>query len=267
MPEQEYDTSLPVEEAPAAEVTAPEVVTEAQGQAEEAEAPEIGQVSPKFTVKVGGEDIEVSMEEALQGYQRHADYTRKTQELASQREQLSHADQLWRSIENNPEQTIKAIAAAYGMTVTEAQAAVAQAQAQKDDPFGDLYEEAPDPNSERWAKVEQFMQDQQIREQQASVEAELAAVKSRYGVAFNEQALLEYAIDNDIGSLDAAFRAMSFDAAQQAAGRRQAAARKQQLPPVNPGHPVQAGVLAPGAGSALPSFEEAYAAAQAELEA
>jgi hypothetical protein len=40
---------------------------------------------PRYRVKVNGEDIEIPLSEALKGYQRQADYTRKTEELARQR--------------------------------------------------------------------------------------------------------------------------------------------------------------------------------------
>lgn len=43
------------------------------------------QEQPKFLVKVNGEEIEVTQEELLRGYQREADYTRKTQSLAEER--------------------------------------------------------------------------------------------------------------------------------------------------------------------------------------
>lgn len=39
----------------------------------------------KFTVKVDGEELEVTVREALEGYQRREDYTRKTQELSEAR--------------------------------------------------------------------------------------------------------------------------------------------------------------------------------------
>lgn len=39
----------------------------------------------KFTVKVNGEELEVTKDELLRGYQREADYTRKTQKLAEER--------------------------------------------------------------------------------------------------------------------------------------------------------------------------------------
>lgn len=43
------------------------------------------QVPETYTVRVDGEEVTVTLEEALQGYQRAADYTRKTQALADQR--------------------------------------------------------------------------------------------------------------------------------------------------------------------------------------
>ena len=43
---------------------------------------------PKYTVKVDGEEIEVTQEELLRGYMRQRDYTQKTQQLAEQRRQF-----------------------------------------------------------------------------------------------------------------------------------------------------------------------------------
>jgi len=47
--------------------------------------------SPAYTVKVDGEECEVTLEEALSGYQRQADYTRKSMALAEQRRELQDA--------------------------------------------------------------------------------------------------------------------------------------------------------------------------------
>ena len=41
-----------------------------------------------FTVKVDGQDIEVTQEELINGYSRQQDYTRKTQELSQQRKNI-----------------------------------------------------------------------------------------------------------------------------------------------------------------------------------
>ena len=44
---------------------------------------------PMYTVTLDGTDLSVNLEELIQGYQRNADYTRKTQELAQERNQSS----------------------------------------------------------------------------------------------------------------------------------------------------------------------------------
>jgi hypothetical protein len=43
------------------------------------------QEQPKFRVKVSGEEIEVTQDELIRGYQREADYTKKTQSLSEER--------------------------------------------------------------------------------------------------------------------------------------------------------------------------------------
>lgn len=71
-------------EAEAQEADAEASDEEASGEDEEAEDEEAPQPE-KYTVKVDGEEIEVTREELIKGYQREADYTRKTQKLASER--------------------------------------------------------------------------------------------------------------------------------------------------------------------------------------
>jgi len=48
------------------------------------------QEEPKYTVKINGEDVEVTQEELLRGYMRQSDYTRKTQALADERQRYEH---------------------------------------------------------------------------------------------------------------------------------------------------------------------------------
>ena len=48
---------------------------------------DVDEVADRYVrVRVDGQDVEVPVREALQGYSRTADYTRKTQELAAQRQ-------------------------------------------------------------------------------------------------------------------------------------------------------------------------------------
>jgi len=59
-----------------------EVSDEADGDDEQTEQP------ATYRVKIDGEEVEVTLDEALKGYQRERDYTRKTQEVAQQRKAL-----------------------------------------------------------------------------------------------------------------------------------------------------------------------------------
>ena len=65
-------------------------------------------------VKVDGEEQDVPLSEALGGYQRQADYTRKTQELARQQESAQFAITLQRALENNPSATLRILQEQYG---------------------------------------------------------------------------------------------------------------------------------------------------------
>jgi Tfp pilus assembly protein PilN len=49
---------------------------------------EVVEESPKYRVKANGEELEVSLEELLNGYSRTADYQKKTQSLAEQRKSV-----------------------------------------------------------------------------------------------------------------------------------------------------------------------------------
>jgi len=50
-----------------------------------------------YTVKVNGEDAEVTEEELIKGYSRHSDYTKKTQELAEERRNIEAAQSQYQS--------------------------------------------------------------------------------------------------------------------------------------------------------------------------
>lgn len=83
-PEEEQSESES-EEMESAELQeeAEETSEEVEGDNEESE--EEAPRDEKFVVKVDGKEIEVPKEELIRGYQREADYTRKTQKLAEER--------------------------------------------------------------------------------------------------------------------------------------------------------------------------------------
>lgn len=70
--------------------------TPAEGEAQAQAAPETQQQSQqpqKFKVKADGQELEVPLDELLKGYSREADYTRKTQALAAERQKLEQERQ------------------------------------------------------------------------------------------------------------------------------------------------------------------------------
>ena len=85
-----------VEETEEAEEVEEEAPEEEEGQAEEETEEEVEEEEEteivaeedlKYTIKVDGEEIEVGIDELKNGYQRQADYTRKSQALAEQRKE------------------------------------------------------------------------------------------------------------------------------------------------------------------------------------
>jgi len=58
--------------------------------------------SKTVRIKVDGEEVDVPLNEALAGYQRQADYTRKTQELSKQKQEVQTAAALAQALERDP---------------------------------------------------------------------------------------------------------------------------------------------------------------------
>ncbi len=77
---EEVEEEAPEEEGQAEEETEEEVE-------EEEETEIVAEEDLKYTIKVDGEEIEVGIDELKNGYQRQADYTRKSQALAEQRKE------------------------------------------------------------------------------------------------------------------------------------------------------------------------------------
>ncbi len=71
------------------------------------EASEDQPLAESYEVVVNGETQTVSLEELRSGYMRQADYTQKTQELATQRGEAERALTLVRALEEQPVETIK----------------------------------------------------------------------------------------------------------------------------------------------------------------
>ena len=121
----EQSDSQPIDAAPAP-------VEDGQGEAVVPEAP-AAPAAPEYDyleidddlaskyvkAKVGDEEVPVPLNEAIQGYQRQADYTRKTQELSQLRQEAEQALRLQQAMQTSPGLTIQVLAQQAGTTVEE----------------------------------------------------------------------------------------------------------------------------------------------------
>lgn len=187
-----------------------------------------------------GEETKVSLKELRDGFMRHDDYTRKTQEVAQVRERAQWAESVQAAFDRDPAGTIRAFAEAYGLLEQ------ANNQGQSNGSLDDLDEDVR-PFAERALQAEQ--QVAEVRRQMEAIEyqriqdevrAEMADMKSRYGDSFDPEATLREAAARNITLEDAHVLlmgrqyltsqqrdALAGSAAEQAAAQAAAAAEQQ----------------------------------------
>lgn len=86
-PEEEAEPEAQPEED-AEEVPEDETEEESEEDEEETEDDEEAEEDPVYTVKIDGKEEQVTLQEALDGYQRQADYQRKTADVAEERREV-----------------------------------------------------------------------------------------------------------------------------------------------------------------------------------
>ena len=97
------EEAKPSEEVSEDEPEASEEEVEEESEDEEEESPEEEETEEEddtptvYSVKINGEDHEVTEDELIKGYSRQADYTKKTQELSQYRSQLDQAAQFYQT--------------------------------------------------------------------------------------------------------------------------------------------------------------------------
>jgi len=156
-------------------------------------------VGDGYTVKVDGVEERVSLDELRDGYQRQADYTRKTQELASERGRLQQAEAIVNSLEADPAGTLEALGNAFGVERTAGE------------PTGpvDPWDE-PDPNEQRIASLEARLANQDRLQRRQQVEKQVDQLKETYG-DFDAPQLYQHALTHKIGNLEAALTHMRYN--------------------------------------------------------
>jgi len=159
-----------------------------------------------YTVKIDGQEQQVTLDELQNGYQRHADYTRKTQELATERERLAQGEAIVQALESDPEGAISALAGAFGVGGGNQQTMPDQTE----------YEEL-DPDEFRLRRIESSIEEQNRALRQQNLQKEVKTLREKYdGIDLDEKALYAHALKNKINNLDAAFTHMNWDKMQAA---------------------------------------------------
>ena len=147
------------------------------------------------SVSVGGEEIQVPLKEALSGYQRQADYTRKTQELSEQRKQVQYGVALQEALQNDPNGTLALLSQHYG---------VAQQPSEEEELYMDPVEKQYRQLDQRLAAFEQ----QKAMDQ---LERTVQSLQTRYGSDFDANEVVSKALALGSSDLEAVYKQVAFD--------------------------------------------------------
>lgn len=203
--------------------------------------------APTFTVKVNGEDIEVTQEELLSGYQRQTDYTRKTQEVARQAEALKRAAAIQEALERDPAEALKVLSEAYGVDLAP-----------------DADEDLMDPMERKQRELERQITSLQQTARQAQIDRTLSELKTTYG-DFDEEALFAHSLKTGIHDLRAAYRDMTYDERIASAAKTPKTEAKREAGVVHEGG-IPKNATSPKSATKVPqTIREAWAQAAQEL--
>jgi hypothetical protein len=163
----------------------------------------------KVRVKVDGEEIAVPVEELLGGYSRTSDYTRKTQELAAQRQEVAFWQQVDAAMRVNPQKTLEYLSQQFGV-----QQATAATEATDDD-WGEYTDPAIAKQlaafQQQVAPALEFVQQQQAERVLTGV---IDGLSKKYGDDFNATEVVTEALNrgiHDPSMLEAVYRDMDYE--------------------------------------------------------
>jgi predicted metal-dependent hydrolase len=148
------------------------------------------------TVTVDGEEVRVPLKEALSGYQRQADYTRKTQELSEQRRQVQFGAALQEALQKNPKETLDLLSQHYGL---------AQQAASEEE---ELY---VDPVEKQYRQLEQRVQAFEQQKAMDELERTVQSLEQRYGSDFDANEVVAKALALGSTDLEAVYKQIAFD--------------------------------------------------------
>jgi hypothetical protein len=218
------DINVPVVDNPAGDMGDTEAVgTGGDQPAAEYEYVDTSEFADKYVkVKVDGEEVDVPFNEAIQGYQRQADYTRKTQELASQREQLQFAQTLQTALENNPQQTLEVLSRHYGVETAQRMVADAQSNANTGVTNVAPEPEFDDPLERRVWEMDQRIQQYEQERATDQLQREISRLQSTYD-DFVPQEVVREALRRGTTDLEGTYKQIAFDKLRQRLATREEA--------------------------------------------
>ncbi len=207
-----------------------------------------------YVIKVDGEEQEVSLEELRNGYQRQADYTRKTQEISAERDRLQQAESIVAALENNPEETLQILAKSFNVG-----APVNVADSTD-------WEEL-DPTEQKIAVLEKKIEAQEASQRQQVIERQVVQLQEQHG-DFDRREFLNHALKNNISNLDAAYAHWRFNDVKSTADKLQQekdiTSKKRDASIVSTGSSTQTGTKPAPEGKAA-TIREAFAMAKKQL--
>jgi hypothetical protein len=210
---------------------------------------------PGYTVKIDGQEHEVTLEELQKGYQRQADYTRKTQEVASERERLQQAEAIVSALENDPEGTLNTLAQTFGINMNPV--------LKEDSSWDDM-----DPSDKKLAELERKIEMQERAARVQQVDKEVDRLRERYG-DFDKQDLLHHAVTNKITNLEAAYTHWQFNDVRSTADKlrqdKEITEKKRDAAVVAPGGSTQAGTQPEVSDTKVTTLREAFALAKKQM--
>lgn len=145
-------------------------------------------------LQVDGEEVTVPLKEALAGYQRQADYTRKTQELSEQRKNIEYAIALQDALQSDPSGTLQLLQQQFGQP----------AASEEEDIWIDPTEKQLKELEKRLVSFEQ----QRAMDELAKT---IDSLQGKYGDEFNADEVVAKALATGQTDLEAVFKQIAFD--------------------------------------------------------
>ena len=210
-----------------------------------------------YTIKIDGVEEQVTLEELQNGYQRHSDYTRKTQEVAAERERLRQAEQIVSALESNPEETLRTLAQSFELDLG--------GQSSSSDEYSNWDDE--DPTQQKIAALERRLEQSEAKQRQEAIERQVSELQETYG-EFDSRELMNHALKHKIPNLEAAYTHWRFNEVKSTADKlskeQEIVAKKREAAVVEPGGSTQTGTDAKPT-SRPSSIREAFAQAKEQL--